>query len=609
MTNTEIQNLILNVQGRDEVARLSAELQKEEETLRQTIALFGQASVQSEFFAKSTLKARQELEHAQKVVATTATNTRNYQQALMASSFALQDFMSANGGFAQQMMSVSNNIPTMLSGFQLSTAAIAGIGAAFTVIAVAAPQIAQAAKSMKLFGDEAKGAHDQLDLIKQRIEELEKKPVKLAVETAEIDAARIKLRQLEDAQRAHTASMEGKSIWEKEAGDQAKAFFDANGPEYKAAHKKMVDTRAGELAGTDKEFQAAFRDNQTAEQGIGDLEQQMKENPADAADLNAAIEVQRKIAAAAREKMAQRVQGLRGDAELSIGGLRAGVEKGNDPTARANLAGRLRQAGAGDLAGGIEGLDPDAIQADEEREREFERGNENWEWNAPIRRRNQLIREGEERRKIKAWNAAQPDPAARPAFRMVGGNPAAPGGGRGGAGGGGGIPQLGDNPDDFNAAERFGTGLSPDDLAAGGVARPTNRKGKVTIAEQKRIDAARRKRVKEEALAKRMLRSGRTSRGAHAAARGPQSEQERAGKGTGTGRQPGQSKVKEQAAAALREQRAYLELQGLHAEAMFEQMVGMFGQASQKLAKIQAQQQAAMQRQQQDGDSFLPATY
>src|SRR5690242_10288489 len=93
----EIQNLILNVQGRDQLEQLRQALAREEETLRQTIALYGQHDQMTRMMAQSVQGLNRQIVEAEKQVAATNSATKNYGQGLMQVAFAAQDVTSANG--------------------------------------------------------------------------------------------------------------------------------------------------------------------------------------------------------------------------------------------------------------------------------------------------------------------------------------------------------------------------------------------------------------------------------------------------------------------------------------------------------------------------------
>src|SRR4051794_39802712 len=98
----EIQNLIMNVQGRDQVEALRTAIGQEEDALRKSIAAHGQHDAATKASAEVVRDLQRQLDATQKLVQTSTVNTRGYGQAAMAAGYAVQDFASANGGLAQQ---------------------------------------------------------------------------------------------------------------------------------------------------------------------------------------------------------------------------------------------------------------------------------------------------------------------------------------------------------------------------------------------------------------------------------------------------------------------------------------------------------------------------
>jgi len=371
----DIQNLILNVQGRDQVEALRAAILQEEDALRKLIAAHGQNDAATRQSAAVIKDLQKELEVTQNLTRSTTTHTRNYQQAALAASYALQDATSANGGWLQALNSVNNNIPQIVTGLGGPTGMVAWIGALSTATILAAPHVVNYVKELKIFGDAAKGTKTQIELLHDKIKELESKPTKLAIDVTALDEAKRKLKELEAGQRAFEAAKEGKSVPEKQAGDRIRKTFEDAGDEYKNVQSKMVDIKAGELQVHDKEYQDAIKSQERAKRRIQQLETQISDprtNPEArdrmTTDIEAANEAIKKADAVKRD----RIKAIRDNAEAQIGDLRTKVEAGNDPKARATLAGYLRQAGAEGLATATELYTPEAFREEDEAKKEEE---------------------------------------------------------------------------------------------------------------------------------------------------------------------------------------------------------------------------------------------
>jgi hypothetical protein len=133
------------------------------------------------------------------------------------------------GGLNGAILATSNNVEGLLMGLGIG----GGLAGALTILMSIAPFAMNALKG--IFNDEPVQKYtDRVDELKARIEELEKKPIKLTADTAEIERARKEVESLTKAKLALDALMGAQTMAEKESG-QAVAEAIINTPGGQAA--------------------------------------------------------------------------------------------------------------------------------------------------------------------------------------------------------------------------------------------------------------------------------------------------------------------------------------------------------------------------------------
>lgn len=227
------------------------------------------------------------------------------------------------------------------------------------------------ANSLGLFAQETTKSADALEALRERIKTLEDKPIKLAVDTFEIDQAKKKLAELEAAARAFKQMGETQSSGEKASGEAVSQKFSSLGAaegdkiqgDLKAKMAQELLAQSETIKEADREAARAVETQRKAElrlqhagsqggqmQAIGDIE-------AAKARVKAAQE------AAAKARLAITKEG--GEAEREVGKIWADATKGN-VEAQKKLVERLKAIGQNALATSIESIRPDLMESEKE---------------------------------------------------------------------------------------------------------------------------------------------------------------------------------------------------------------------------------------------------
>lgn len=146
-------------------------------------------------------------------------------QGVMGLSFAVQDFMSANGDFLQGLYRIQNNIPVLL--YQLG----AGAGLAGTIslislgIGLVLPKLLEFGKYISDTVSPVEDLRDKLDQLKSKVKELEKIEVKTNIETRDLEIARGQIDELKTALEALKKLRDELPATQKEAGEEFRKTF------------------------------------------------------------------------------------------------------------------------------------------------------------------------------------------------------------------------------------------------------------------------------------------------------------------------------------------------------------------------------------------------
>src|SRR4051812_48619326 len=117
----DINNLILNIKGRDELAAITKEYKYTEEVLKDLIATKGKDDAATQAQAAAMVKLQKEINETTKAIKATEGATKDYGRGIQQSAWVIQDFTSANGDLGRALYAVQNNIPGLLQSFGLGT--------------------------------------------------------------------------------------------------------------------------------------------------------------------------------------------------------------------------------------------------------------------------------------------------------------------------------------------------------------------------------------------------------------------------------------------------------------------------------------------------------
>ena len=275
--------------------------------------------------------------------------TQGFKTGMQQGAYAIGDFMSTSGGWGQRLNSIANNIQFVGAQFgpwgMAAGLAVQGVATALTVYE-------------RSIGKATEHIGDAVKQIQGQIEELEDKPIKLAVDFMELDALKAKLEEVRIAEQGLKSFRGLRTGFETESGQNVEEVFRQAPGGARAATDKLT----GSL---NKQQEAAFNkeiaDAEAAAQdkikvlkesgGLGSYEDEIRV-------IN--LEVEKK-----RQEVSSKRASFQKVVNEKIGALLAAAKSG-DQGAQTELAGRLRGAGLGGMAGEIEGATPAALQAFDE---------------------------------------------------------------------------------------------------------------------------------------------------------------------------------------------------------------------------------------------------
>jgi hypothetical protein len=276
----------------------------------------------------------------------TGDKTRNVGRGFLELSRAAED---AQYGLA----GVLNNIPTTIQMFGGSAGLAAGISITAVAMKILIDHCGPLVTALLGVDRTAELLKGTVGALKARIEELEKHPLKLAVDSLELDNAKRKLDELVKAEAAWKAAHETKSSVEKESGGAtAEVLAETEGGEGAAVDKLRADMLKKRTA-TNVELNEALADQKDAQAKAAEYQAKADalekagafDESATARDFANKEEVRAKEAggrtSAARTKQEK-------DVEDEIGKMLGGAKAG-DFEQQKRLVKSLREAGQEDL--------------------------------------------------------------------------------------------------------------------------------------------------------------------------------------------------------------------------------------------------------------------
>ncbi|WP_422929203.1 hypothetical protein [Singulisphaera sp. PoT] len=297
------------------------------------------------------------------------------------------------GSFAMTAMSVSqavddiqygfkgviNNIPQIASGFASIAGLSPGVGMLVGAVAQvggvilekALPALEDMAVKYGLIEDASQKAIDEavgdLDTLEARIKAVNDKPIKLAVDKLELEAAQKQLKGFKDGLNSFESTSNLRSSHQQEAGREAKKALSETGradeimrklraEEFKKLEAQVKESKQNEIDEVSREYDKHY------EQFIKDPDGNVLLNE----KLNQLAERKKELEDARPEALRQASLANEKQAESFIGDLAKRTFEGNDATAREQLAAKLDAIGEKAPAKTIRETTPETVKTNAE---------------------------------------------------------------------------------------------------------------------------------------------------------------------------------------------------------------------------------------------------
>lgn len=260
---------------------------------------------------------------------------------------------------------VLNNIPTTIQMFGGPAGLAAGVSAVAVAFSIALPYIQKFVDGLGILEKETESIKGPIDDLKTRIEKLEAKPIKLEVDYNEIEQATKELKRLEEAKRAFDAAGKGRDPYEKKAGEAAQEAFNLPDGQAEAIKEKLKAQILSEMKTQDL---TKFQNDVSAAEGslAGAFD------PASRRLAQQQLDAAKKKLDDARKNKGDANTANKQTAEIEAGKLYEGINAGNDPKARAEMARRLRKMGEENLARSVELASPEELLKQDQIDDEFD---------------------------------------------------------------------------------------------------------------------------------------------------------------------------------------------------------------------------------------------
>lgn len=359
LTNEE-QKLILTIVGKADIRDLNDELGREQRNVIALTELLRAGGIQQDAYNLTVSASAQNITRLNTNIQAIEKSTHNWSVNAMGLSYALNDVFSAGGGVEQKIMSMANNMPMLLAGFGGWGLALSAIIPMMTALG---PLIREAYKAWA--GDDHTKAVAALDKLKEKIKEIEKSPIKFAVDQHQLDVLKAQMDEMTKGQAGAKAFGELTDDFEQASGGAVrKAIGNAEGGSAGVKRKVLADLvkqfeaddttlndLLGKAAQADAKAQAARK---MLDSGI--LPNEEAVSAALAEEQRAKDE-----AKTARDEASSRRLGVGKNAENELGKLYSGATAG-DADAQSRLVDLLHKTGQSGLANKIEENGPERFR-------------------------------------------------------------------------------------------------------------------------------------------------------------------------------------------------------------------------------------------------------
>jgi len=350
----EEQQLVVSVTGRLEVERLTEEYRKAERALADTIKQNQQGTLVGAAYETQLKAQTAALNGVSQSLGKAQGSVREYRQNMVALGYVLNDFFSVQGGIAQRLNAIANNMPMLLAGF--SGWGLAA-GALLPILGALTPALGKLWETLAGSGV-IEQAKTRLESLRETIKAIEAKPVKLAVDYSDLENAR---KQAEQLQAGLKAFEEWKNLTSKAQQESGRRVGDVLS-EAKGGNKEVTDKleaqRAKEILAADPQYSELQRKAKEAKEAADSIDQDIYAEPG-------AGDAYRKQAEEFTKEAAARAAQVKEQARGDIGSIYAGARRG-DEAQQEELQRRLRGVGRDSLAQDLAAATPRAIKAQEE---------------------------------------------------------------------------------------------------------------------------------------------------------------------------------------------------------------------------------------------------
>lgn len=305
--------------------------------------------------------------------------TSNYGFAILSLSHAFQDMQYG-------MVNATNNIPLVTTSLGYGPGLAGGLMAAAVGFQIFTNHLDDFKEALGIAKKPIEELTDAITILKERIKKLEDKPVKVALDLIDLRNAKEQLGELEKARAALKQAGEGKTTFEKQAGDQFAKEFGETGKRGRDAKEAIVAKAVADKDASDPEIAKAKAEADTLTKVIAETAARYGVSPTaqdGSKEFSRMPQVARTFVGAAREKRSglmkqidDRKTANRDMVSDEIAAEFAGTYSGIDPSSRAALADRFRGVGDEGLAKMAERADPERLKMldDQRKEDEWKAG-------------------------------------------------------------------------------------------------------------------------------------------------------------------------------------------------------------------------------------------
>jgi len=362
----QYENLIITTKGTPELVEAATKARAVDQAIKDLKASFAAGNVLLATYRSEIKSLTKEQASLQGQIGKLSGSggLKGFGSASMQLSYVMQDLVAQNGDLLRGFMAIQNNMPLLVTSFG-GTAGLAGAISLMSLAAsLAAPLMANVVKEFNI--TKTDDFRIAIEKLQDRLKVLEEKKIKLSIDYTEMEQARRRIGDIQDAMRAYEEWSRLHTDWEKKSGAEVASVL-ANAPGGAAAsHEKVIAAEQKQLAG------ASAAEARELEGRLKDAEDSLKEASVPGADPHGTrMRAARQDITAAKLRLDQFNTNLGETAKQNVGMLRKGAEEG-DQKSQARLADLMDQSGQEFAAWSIRRRSAANLKADSAREAEAE---------------------------------------------------------------------------------------------------------------------------------------------------------------------------------------------------------------------------------------------